>query len=139
MRNNYFNVRSTVSEVPVLDLIIKNVRVVLPHQEGVELLDLGIKDGKFAQIAPHISPDTSKEVFDAQNLLGFPGVVDAHVHIGIYQPLDRDALTETKAAAMGGVTTSLNYIRTGQYYLNKGGSYKDFFQKCWDFRREIFC
>jgi allantoinase len=116
-----------VSEAPVLDLIIKNVRVVRPHQDSVERLDLGIKEGKFTQIAANISPDEGKEVFDAQNLLGFPGLVDAHMHVGIYQPLDRDAVTESKAAAMGGVTTSLNYIRTGQYYLNKGGSYKDFF------------
>ena len=116
-----------MSESILLDKIIKNVQVVRPHQDTVELLDLGIKDGKFATIAPTISPDISKEVFDGKNFLGFPGVVDAHMHIGIYQPLDQDALTESKAAAMGGVTTSLNYIRTGQYYLNKGGSYKDFF------------
>jgi len=116
-----------VSETLVLDRLIKNVRVVRPNQSSVELLDLGIKDGKFTQISPEISPDQAKEVFDAQNLLGFPGVVDAHMHIGIYQSLDQDAIAESKAAAMGGVTTSLNYIRTGQYYLNKGGSYKDFF------------
>lgn len=116
-----------MSESPVLDLIIKNVQLVRPDHEAVELLDLGIKDGKFAQIAHDISPDLGKEVFDAQHLLGFPGVVDAHMHIGIYQPLDRDAVTESKAAAIGGVTTSLNYIRTGQYYLNKGGSYRNFF------------
>jgi allantoinase len=116
-----------VPEASLLDRIIKNVRVVRPHEDTVELLDLGIKDGKFAEIAPYISPDQGKEVFDAKNLLGFPGVVDAHMHIGIYQPLDQDAVTESKAAAMGGVTTSLNYIRTGQYYLNKGGSYRDFF------------
>jgi allantoinase len=116
-----------VSETLVLDRLIKNVRVVRPNQSSVECLDVGIKDGKFTQISPQISPDEAKEVFDAQNLLGFPGVVDAHMHIGIYQPLDQDAIAESKAAAMGGVTTSLNYIRTGQYYLNKGGSYKDFF------------
>jgi len=116
-----------VSETLVLDRLIKNVRVVRPNQSSVECLDLGIKDDKFTQIAPEISPDQAKEVFDAQNLLGFPGVVDAHMHIGIYQPLDQDAIAESKAAAMGGVTTSLNYIRTGQYYLNKGGLYKDFF------------
>lgn len=116
-----------MSETPVLDRLIKNVRVVRPHQVGVEHLDLGIRNGKFAQISPEISPDQAKEVFDAQNLLGFPGVVDAHMHIGIYQPLDQDAIAESKAAAMGGVTTSLNYIRTGQYYLNKGGLYKEFF------------
>ena len=116
-----------MSESPRLELIIKNVRVVRPQQEAVESLDLGIKDGKFARIAPNISPDEAREVVDGKNLLAFPGVVDAHMHIGIYQPLDRDAIAETKAAAMGGVTTSLNYMRTGQYYLNRGGAYQDFF------------
>ncbi len=116
-----------MSEITFLDLIIKNVRVVRPNQSSIECWDLGIKDGKFSQISPQISPDQGKEVFDAQNLLGFPGVVDAHTHIGIYQPLEQDAITESKAAAMGGVTTTLTYIRTGQYYLNKGGSYRDFF------------
>lgn len=116
-----------MSDAAILDKVIKNVRVVRPKQEAVERLDLGIKDGKFACIERDISPDRAKDVLDAQNLLGFPGVIDAHMHIGIYQPLDQDALTESRAAAMGGVTTSLNYIRTGQYYLNKGGPYKAFF------------
>lgn len=116
-----------MSQAPVLDLIIKNVRVVRPHQAAVELLDVGIKDGKFDRIASHLNREEGKEVFDGNNLLAFPGVVDAHMHVGIYQSLDRDAVTETKAAAKGGVTSSLNYIRTGQYYLNKGGAYRDFF------------
>lgn len=116
-----------MSETPVLDKIIKNVRVVRPNQQSIETLDLGIKDGKFAQIAPEIDSNRSIEVFDAQDRLGFPGLIDAHMHIGIYQPLEQDAVSESKAAAMGGVTTSLNYIRTGQYYLNRGGSYQNFF------------
>jgi len=116
-----------MSETKVLDKVIKNLRVVRPNKQSVENLDLGIKDGKFVQIAPEIDSKLAKETFDAQNRLGFPGLVDAHMHIGIYQPLDQDAVTESKAAAMGGVTTSLNYIRTGQYYLNQGGSYKNFF------------
>lgn len=116
-----------MSETRALDTIIKNVRVVRPHQSLVERLDLGIKEGKFAQVSPAIDPSEAAEVIDAQHWLGFPGCVDAHMHIGIYQPLEQDAIAETKAAAMGGVTTSLNYMRTGQYYLNKGGSYKDFF------------
>ena len=49
------------------------------------------------------------------------------MHSGIYSPLDEDAVSESKAAAMGGVTSSLNYFRTGQYYLNKGGPYEKFF------------
>jgi allantoinase len=48
------------------------------------------------------------------------------MHIGIYAPLAEDAVSESKAAAMGGVTSSLNYARTGHYYLNRGGPYRDF-------------
>ena len=36
-------------------------------------------------------------------------------------------MSESKAAAQGGVTSMLNYFRTGQYYLNKGGPYRKFF------------
>ncbi len=110
-----------------LDKIIKNVRVVRPNKTSVDLLDLGIKDGKFAKIAPEILPDEGLEVIDGKNMLCFPGLVDAHMHTGIYAPLAEDAVTESKAAAMGGVTSSLNYIRTGQYYLNKSGPYSEFF------------
>jgi dihydroorotase-like cyclic amidohydrolase len=66
-------------------------------------------------------------VHDGGGRLAFPGVVDAHMHSGIYSPLAEDAVSESRAAAMGGVTSSLNYFRTGQYYLNKGGPYKKFF------------
>src|SRR6185369_6281128 len=45
----------------------------------------------------------------------------------IYSPLAEDALSESRAAAQGGVTSMLNYFRTGQYYLNKGGPYRKFF------------
>jgi allantoinase len=111
----------------MLDKIIKNVRVVRPNRQAVDLLDLGIQDGRFARIAPEIPAEDAVEVIDAKNLLGFPGLTDAHMHVGIYSPLAEDAVTESRAAAMGGVTTALTYFRTGQYYLNKGGSYRDFY------------
>ena len=109
-----------------LDTVIKNVRVVRPNRSSVDLLDVGIKDGKFARLAPDIGADEANTVIDGGNLLAFPGVVDPHMHIGIYQPHAQDAVTESKAAAMGGVTSSLTYTRTGQYYLNRGGPYRDF-------------
>jgi len=112
---------------PPLDLVIKHVRVVRPGRDGAAPLDLGVKDGRFARIAPEISAAEAREVYDAGGLLGFPGVVDAHTHVGIYAPLEADAATESKAAAMGGVTTMLTYVRTGQYYLNRGGPYAEFF------------
>jgi allantoinase len=109
-----------------LDLVIKNVRVVRPRKTSVDLLDIGIKDGRFARLAPDIPAGDANEVVDGKNQLAFPGLVDAHQHVGIYQALDKDAPSESKAAAMGGVTTGITYTRTGQYYLNRGGPYRDF-------------
>ena len=106
------------------DLVIKNVRVVRPGGHGIVEADIGIKDGKFSRIAPNLS---AASVHDGKGRLAFPGVVDAHMHTGIYSPLAEDAVTESKAAAQGGVTSSLNYFRSGQYYLNKGGPYAEFF------------
>ncbi|MCJ8283207.1 MAG: hydantoinase, partial [Rivularia sp. ALOHA_DT_140] len=83
----------------MFDKVIKNVRVVRPHQDTIEKLDIGIKNGKFSHIAPEIKPEETTEIFDAKNLLGFPGVVDSHMHVGIYQPLSEDAVSESKAAA----------------------------------------
>ena len=119
----------TMAEDVKLDLVIKNVRVVRPNRQGIDLLDLGISDGKFARIAPEISSTEAKEVFDGGRLLAFPGAVDAHMHAGIYSPLAEDAVTESKAAASGGVTSMITYFRSGQYYLNQGGSYEDFYPK----------
>jgi len=116
-----------VAAPPLLDLVIRNVRVVRPRHEAVERLDLGVKDGRFVRISPEIPPPEAREGYDAQGLLGFPGVVDAHTHVGIYAPLAEDAVTESKAAAAGGVTTMLTYLRTGQYYLNRGGPYAEVF------------
>jgi len=106
------------------DLIVKGGNVVF---ENTDLLkcDLGIKEGKIVSIADNLNPIDGKEVIDAKGLTVFPGGVDCHSHLGIYRPIDEDARTETASALVGGVTTLLSYFRTGQYYLNKTGSYKE--------------
>jgi len=108
------------------DLLIKNVRVVRPGESAPREADIAIAGEKFARIAPNLGADAAT-IYDGKGRLVFPGVVDAHMHTGIYAPLADDAVSESRAAAQGGVTTSLNYFRTGQYYLNKGGPYLDFF------------
>ena len=110
-----------------VDLLIKDVRVVRPGSSTVETADIAIADGRFTRIAPDIDPAAARQVVDGRRRLAFPGVIDAHMHTGIYAPLAEDALSESRAAATGGVTTSLNYIRTGKYYLNKSGPYSEFF------------
>ena len=55
-------------DLPELDLIIKNVRVVRPNLPAVDLLDLGISNGKFVRLAPEIPAANAKEVFDGERL-----------------------------------------------------------------------
>jgi len=115
-----------------LDLLIKNVRVVRPDGDGADALDIGISDGKIAQLEANIPESGARAIRDGGGQLVFPGLVDGHMHVGIYSPLADDAVTESKAAAMGGVTSAITYFRTGQYYLNKGGSYEDFYPEVLD-------
>lgn len=109
------------------DTIIKNVRLVRPNVSTVDQVDIGIKGGKIVKVDPYLHPHEAKTIVDGKNHMAFPGLVDAHMHTGIYTHLKDDAITESRAAAMGGVTSSINYMRTGQYYLNKSGLYNDFF------------
>ena len=109
------------------DLLIRNVRVVRPGASTAEDADIAITREKFSRIERNIDPASAKAVYDGKGRLAFPGVVDAHMHAGIYSPLKEDAVSESRAAAQGGVTSMLNYFRTWQYYLNKGGPYRKFF------------
>ena len=118
--------------VMTVDLLIKDVRVVRPRSSTVETADIAVADGKFVRIAPDIEPAAARQVVDGRQRLAFPGVIDAHMHTGIYSPLQEDAISESRAAAMGGVTSSLNYMRTGKYYLNRSGPYRDFFPQVLD-------
>ncbi|MFD6260336.1 dihydroorotase family protein [Micromonospora chalcea] len=109
------------------DLLLTNVRVVRHDRPEPELMDIGVTDGRISRIAPRIDAAGAAQVVDGGGRLAFPGVVDAHQHWGIYNPLSEDAVSESRASVQGGVTTALNYMRTGQYYLNRGGRYADFF------------
>ncbi|HXG03043.1 MAG TPA: dihydroorotase family protein [Candidatus Binatia bacterium] len=110
-----------------LDLVIKNVRVVRPRQPAVERLDIGVAGERIARLAPDIPAAEARQVYDGRGWLAFPGVVDAHTHVGIYAPLAEDAASESRAAVSGGVTTLLTYFRTGQYYLHRSGPYRELY------------
>jgi len=115
-----------------LDLLITNAAVAGHDRPEPERLDIGISDGRIVRLEPGIPVEDAGVVVDAAGKLAFPGVVDAHQHWGIYNPLSEDTAIESRACAQGGVTTALNYMRTGQYYLNKGGPYRDFFPEVLD-------
>ena len=117
----------SVADAQTADVVYTRGKIYTVNDDQPWAEAVAIKDGKFAEIAADIDAASAATVHDGRGFIAFPGLVDAHMHTGIYAPLDEDARTESKAAAMGGVTTSINYMRTGKYYLNRGGSYLDFF------------
>lgn len=64
-------------------LLIRNGSLYTMEAEGVIRADLLISDGKIREIAPRILPTEGMRVFDAHGLRVFPGLIDAHSHIGI--------------------------------------------------------
>jgi dihydropyrimidinase/allantoinase len=102
------------------DLVVKDGRMVIPKL-GIYEGDIGIENGKIAAIGKDIKSQGSR-VVNASGKVILPGVVDAHSHIGIYRPLEQDAVSESTAAVTGGITTVLNIIRPRPYYLNMTGA-----------------
>ncbi|MFI6043797.1 dihydroorotase family protein [Nocardia sp. NPDC051321] len=114
--------------MPSTDLLIRNARVVRPNDppsQRPEPRDIAVVNGRITEIGPGLTAAGAR-VVNADGLLAFPGVIDAHQHWGIYRDVSDDTTSESRACAQGGVTTSLSYLRTGRYYLNRGGSYLDF-------------
>jgi len=52
--------------------------------------------------------------------------------------MDEDAMSESRSAAWGGVTTICSYFRTGKNYLNKSGPYKEIFPEVLEKSRNSF-
>lgn len=77
--------------------------------------DIGISDGEIAVIADAISD--ADQVIDVTNKYVFPGLVDPHTHIDGYYSEDTYE-TGTAAAALGGVTTCINFA--WQAWANTG-------------------
>src|SRR5690349_15628331 len=109
------------------DLLLTDVRVVSHDSAETPTADIAVTDGRIVEVAPGLDRSEATTVVDGRGRLAFPGAVDAHQHWGIYNPLRVDTGTESRACAQGGVTSAITYMRTGQYYLNKGGPYAEFF------------
>lgn len=87
-----------------MQLILRQGRIVDPSQKLNKVADLGIEDGRVAEIAPKIRKKGRKEI-DARGLLVLPGFIDMHVHLREPGREDSETIeTGTNAAARGGFT-----------------------------------
>jgi dihydropyrimidinase len=91
------------------DTVIENGTAVDP-QLGSREVTIAIRDGRIAAlIEPGESADAEERI-DAKGLAIFPGLIDPHMHIGFVGLPLTDVASETRSAAIGGVTSILNYV-----------------------------
>lgn len=62
-----------------LDLLIKNGHVIDPKNNIDQVMDVGVKDGKIAEVARSITK-AAKKTIDATGLYVTPGLIDIHGH-----------------------------------------------------------
>ncbi len=87
-----------------MQLILRQGRVVDPSQKLNKVVDIGVEDGRVAEIASRIRKKGRKEI-DVQGLLVLPGFLDMHVHLREPGREDSETIeTGTNAAVHGGFT-----------------------------------
>ncbi|MFQ5905631.1 MAG: dihydroorotase family protein [bacterium] len=94
----------------MVDLVIKNGQVVFPG-EGVRRVHIAVHEGTIAGLCSDNLPVGAAQVIDADGLWVMPGAIDGHVHCGNFLAYEDDIQKETQSAAIGGVTTIVNYFK----------------------------
>lgn len=87
--------------------VVRDGDVVFPDV-GMQRVDLAIDDGRITAVVARGAKLPAKDVIDAAGLTVFPGIIDPHVHQDITSSPD-PWRTETQSAAIGGVTTLLDF------------------------------
>lgn len=80
------------------------------HPSGMLDATIVVDAGVISDVTLGEPPDAD-ECIDATGLVSVPGVIDPHVHYGVYSPISKAAKTESHAAAVGGITTMMRMLR----------------------------
>jgi dihydropyrimidinase len=99
------------------DVLIKNGNVVIP-KIGILNTNIMIENGKIKELSRSLNNISYSRSIDATGKYILPGLIDPHVHYGVYTPIEQAARTESKSAAIGGVTTMIRMLRLYSDYRN---------------------
>lgn len=105
-----------------LDLAILNGNIIIPD-DGVYKANLYIKNGKINSISKEVLD--AKETIDATGKYIAPGIIDPHVHFGLFASLKDELDSESKAALVGGVTTVGDFFGGPQSHLESFPGIRD--------------
>lgn len=100
------------------DLVLQNGTLVIP---GTGLCDasVAISGGRIVGLLAPRQAVEAREVIDCTGKHIFPGLIDPHTHIG-FGAKDQDFLTESRSAALGGVTGMMTFHRSDDLALSTG-------------------
>jgi len=94
------------------DTVITGSHIAMPT--GIIDKNLVLDEGKIVMLTNEIPSCDNK--INADGLVSIPGIIDPHVHYGVYSPIEKAAKSESHAAAIGGVTTMMRMLRLGDSY-----------------------
>jgi dihydropyrimidinase len=98
------------------DLLITNAKVVVP-KAGLFETNILIEGSRIKAIQQSVDTVQASRKINAQGKYVLPGIIDPHVHYGVYTPIEVAAKSESRSAAIGGVTTMMRMLRLyGSYH-----------------------
>jgi dihydropyrimidinase len=101
----------------MLDLKVINGTLVIPGS-GFVKKGVGVRGGRIVSIADDGALGEATRTVDASGKYVIPGIIDPHVHLGIFTgDFGYEAEHETRAALAGGVTTVGVFMGGGESYL----------------------
>ena len=96
--------------------ILKGGNCVIPYK-GIFPLDIMIQKGSIVLVGEDLSHHDAT-IIGVEGKYIIPGVIDPHVHLGIFTDFDTEIVSETRSALLNGVTTMGCYLFSQGSYLN---------------------
>ncbi|HJU94967.1 MAG TPA: amidohydrolase family protein [Nitrososphaera sp.] len=93
------------------DVLLMNASAVIPRVGIIHHTNIMIEDGKIKSLANSGNNVSASRKIDVRGKFVLPGAIDPHVHYGVYTPINEAARTESRSAAVGGVTTMIRMLR----------------------------
>src|SRR5919108_346336 len=100
------------------DILIANAAGVSIPSVGIVRTNIMIEGGRIKALTNSTENVQASMKINAQGKYVLPGIIDPHVHYGVYLPVEEAAKTESKSAASGGVTTMMRMLRLADRYDN---------------------
>lgn len=100
------------------DILVANAAGVMIPKVGIVRTNILIENGKIKALRKSTENVQASRKINAEGKYVIPGVIDPHVHYGVYTPVEEAARTESRSAAIGGVTTMMRMLRMKERYAD---------------------